>query len=124
MNFSCPGSKFWLDDQKVLGFCGVLYSETFKALCQGYPGYPGSVAPDYYPGQLSEKKKIKMRSSTLFTGKIFYRFILLLYELYSIRVWTFISGDFSHLVYMFSTPQLSAKIPREDLNFHRKESGR
>ena len=32
MNFSCPGSKFWLDDQKVLGFCGVLYSETFKAL--------------------------------------------------------------------------------------------
>ena len=32
MNFSCPDSKFWLDDQKDLGFCGVLYSETFKAL--------------------------------------------------------------------------------------------
>ena len=32
MNFSCPDSKFLLDDQKVLGFCGVLYSETFKAL--------------------------------------------------------------------------------------------
>ena len=33
MNFSCPDSEFWLDDRKVLGFCGVLYSETFKALC-------------------------------------------------------------------------------------------
>ena len=32
MNFSCPDSEFWLDDRKVLGFCGVLYSETFKAL--------------------------------------------------------------------------------------------
>ena len=37
MNFSCPGSKFWLDDRKVLGFCGVLYSETFKALCLAPP---------------------------------------------------------------------------------------
>ena len=35
MNFSCPDSKFWLDDRKVLGFCGVLYSETFKALWEG-----------------------------------------------------------------------------------------
>ena len=37
MNFSCPDSKFWLDDRKVLGFCGVLYSETFKALCLAPP---------------------------------------------------------------------------------------
>ena len=37
MNFSCPVSKFLLDDRKVLGFCGVLYSETFKALCPSPP---------------------------------------------------------------------------------------
>ena len=32
MNFSCPDGEFWLDDRKVLGSCGVLYSETFKTL--------------------------------------------------------------------------------------------
>ena len=37
MNFSCPDSDFWLDDRKVLGFCGVLYSKTFKALCPATP---------------------------------------------------------------------------------------
>ena len=40
MNFSCPDSKFWLDDWKVLGFCGVLYSETFKALWPVPPQTP------------------------------------------------------------------------------------
>ena len=39
MNFSCPDSEFWLDDWKVLGFCGVLYSETFKALWRGREGF-------------------------------------------------------------------------------------
>ena len=43
-NLSCSDSELWLGSLKLLGSGGFLFTETFKALCQGTPQSNGRKA--------------------------------------------------------------------------------